>query len=624
MFVRRRWAFCAAGILAFSTQALGCTADKMKTTESGFIYKVVGGSDRVEAKKTPGGKEPAFVLGLLAPYFVICEEDQFYKVTDLHAETVREAEAGKVGYVLKGQVHPWPTREALNFSTVAFSGERPEIVAWDDEKALGKFMETGNLKLAPPAFHEDLQSTLKRERATRPYPVLGSKVGLLRKSVEKRVFDVLLPAAVPPEAKVIVPTGAAGKAGIEATLDKAMTNATFAIAFDATGSMAGFAQQVARALKTGFESLPPDVQKASRIGFVFYRDEFDEEKRLIVTPRSVADAVAQLLAAANADYMKGGGDPPEPVLDAVYLAHHFFPWNEGTQQGGRRIMIAVLNDDAKTPTTGKIDNRVPPGLDQDQIANDLLADGIPVISVQAGSAAGPNLVPVLATLGEKTGGTFIEWGAGDDDERGRRVSAALAAQLTGRAKTNFDEGKATLAKMEFDYRGYATIPLAVLDGEKLDRLRKSGVNFNIDPGTGGVLINEGFMLQNDDLLEPQIEIDKKMLDGLVTLFSVLGTSGVDVQAMKESAMRALAAIAGEDYDPKESIALTIKKRLGIQFRTQLLDFNLEFLAGMNPTERLAMTKRIQQAGNKLGLFLDANLEAFSRSVAVWMPVSQLP
>src|SRR5215470_2533776 len=152
------------GIFLLSDTAIACKAEKMKTTESGFIYKVVGGSDKVEAKKAPGSKETAFTLDLLAPYFVICEEDQFYRITDLHADTVKQAETGKTGYVLKDQVHPWPTREALNFSVVAFTGERTEIVAWDDEAVLEKFMETGNLKLAPPAYKEDLASTLKRER----------------------------------------------------------------------------------------------------------------------------------------------------------------------------------------------------------------------------------------------------------------------------------------------------------------------------------------------------------------------------------------------------------------------------------------------------------------------------
>ena len=161
-----------------------------------------------------------------------------------------------------------------------------------------------------------------------------------------------------------------------------MTNATFAIAFDATGSMAPFAAKVAQDIRTAFESLPQDVQKASSIGFVFFWDETDDEKHVIIKPQSVADATKALGNAAKPEYMKGGGDPPEPVLDAVYIAHHLFPWDAGAQ--GRRIVIAVLSDDAKPLTTGKIHDGVPPGLEPAKIAADLLADGIQVISVQAG------------------------------------------------------------------------------------------------------------------------------------------------------------------------------------------------------------------------------------------------
>jgi hypothetical protein len=628
-----------AGLL-FSGQVDACTAPKMKTTDSGFIFKVVGGSDKVEAVKEPGGKDVAFILDLLAPYFVICDDDQFYKITDLSAETVEQAEKGKVGYVLKEQVHPWPTREALNFSAVAFTGDRPEIMAWDDHDVLLKFLDSGNVKLGPPAYREDLQSTLKRERATRPYPVLSSKVEKLRGTVDKRVFDVLLPAALPPDAKVVVDMGAAKKPGDKAPsneskevvakkLDAAMTSATFAIAFDATGSMAPFAAQVAQDMKTAFESLPPEIQKACKIGFVFFRDETDDEKYVIIKPQPVADAVNALANAAKPEYMKGGGDPPEPVLDAVYIAHHLFPWaGEGGASdqggGGRRIMIAVLSDDAKPTTLGKIHNGVPPGIEPAKIASDLAADSIPVISVQAGPNAGPYLVPVLSAIGEGSGGTFIEWGKGGDDDRRKRVTAALAAQLTSRAEKTYAEGKKDLTKLEFDYRGYATIPLAVLDGEKLNRLRAAGIKFNIDAGKGGVLIREGFVLENNDLLEPQIQIDKKTLERLINLFAALGVTGVDVNAMKESASQALAAIAGEDYDPKENIAVTIKKRLGIQFRTKLLEFNLEFLAGLNRDERLALTRRIQDASKTLSQFFDSHLEDLDKSPAVWMPVSQLP
>ena len=616
------WVCGLAGLLMASGSALACDSkdNKMKTTEFGFIYKVVGGSDKVEAKKAPGSKDTVFTLDLLAPYYVICEEDQFYKVTDLQAETAKEAETGKVGYVLKDQVHPWPTREALNFSLVAFNGERSEIVAWDNEDTLAKFLETGNHKVAPPAFKEDLASTLKRERATRPYPVLSSETKMMLKSREKRVYHVLLPAALPPEAKVVITPDKPTQEAEKKALDTVMRSATFCIVFDSTASMGPFAKDVAADIKATFDALPADIAKNSTVGFVFYRDEMDEEKVVITNPMPVEAAMKALTEAAK--YMSGGGDPPEPVLDAVYVGHHFFKWNEG-QGGGRRIMLVVLSDDAKVPTTGKIHDGVPPGLEAAKIAEDLLADGIKTIAVQAGPGDGGKLTQTLTTLAETTGGTFVEWGSGGDERR-KKVTQAVANQLTAARKETDEEGKKTMAKVEFDYRGYPTIPLAVLDGEKLNRMRVSGVKFNIDPGKGGVLINEGYILENQDLLDPQISIDKKTLDGLIHLFQVLGAAGVDTQAMKESAASALSAIAGEGYDPKETIEVTIRKRLGINFRTKLLDFNLEFLAGMNQNERLAMTKRIQERATILSQFMEANLEQFNKAPAVWMPVSQLP
>jgi len=616
------WVCGLAGLLMASGSALACDSkdNKMKTTEFGFIYKVVGGSDKVEAKKAPGSKDTVFTLDLLAPYYVICEEDQFYKVTDLQAETAKEAETGKVGYVLKDQVHPWPTREALNFSLVAFNGERSEIVAWDNEDTLAKFLETGNHKVAPPAFKEDLASTLKRERATRPYPVLSSETKMMLKSREKRVYHVLLPAALPPEAKVVITPDKPTQEAEKKALDTVMRSATFCIVFDSTASMGPFAKDVAADIKATFDALPADIAKNSTTGFVFYRDEMDEEKVVITNPMPVEAAMKALTEAAK--YMSGGGDPPEPVLDAVYVGHHFFKWNEG-QGGGRRIMLVVLSDDAKVPTTGKIHDGVPPGLEAAKIAEDLLADGIKTIAVQAGPGDGGKLTQTLTTLAETTGGTFVEWGSGGDERR-KKVTQAVANQLTAARKETDEEGRKTMAKVEFDYRGYPTIPLAVLDGEKLNRMRVSGVKFNIDPGKGGVLINEGYILENQDLLDPQISIDKKTLDGLIHLFQVLGAAGVDTQAMKESAASALSAIAGEGYDPKETIEVTIRKRLGINFRTKLLDFNLEFLAGMNQNERLAMTKRIQERATILSQFMEANLEQFNKAPAVWMPVSQLP
>src|SRR5262249_52919222 len=204
------------------------------------------------------------------------------------------------------------------------------------------------------------------------------------------------------------------------------------------------------------------------------------------------------------------------------------------------------------------------------------------------------------------------------------MTAALVNEVVTMAKDSFVDGKKVLSSLDFDGRGDARIPLVLLDGEKLDRLRTSGVKFHIDPGNGGTPIRGGCMLGNSDLLEPVIRVDKATLERLIGLFAALGVTGIDADALKQCAAQVLGAVAGEDYDPNESIDVTVKKRLGIQFRTSLLDFNIEYLAGMNRDERQAMARRIQNAGITLAQFLDAHLEEFDRSSAVWMPVSQLP
>ncbi len=596
----------------------GCESDAMLRTEAGFIFKVVGGSDKIEAMTEPGGTEVGFTLDLLKPYYVICEEGDAFLVTDLPAQSVDEAMTGNVGYVLKKQVDNWPTREALNFSPLIWGEDRPEIVAWDDEDVLNKFIESGDQKLNPPAFREDRASTLKRERSTQPYPVLESEVKLIRGSVEKRVFDVLLPAALPAEATLEF----TDKEIIEGEeLKAALTGGTFAIAFDATGSMAAFAKEAAADISSAFDSLPRDVRESSKVGFVFYRDEGDAEKMFVVDPLPVADAMNALRDTAAA--MDGGGDAPEPVLDAVYYAGMLFPWggSDGQSAAGSRVVIAVLSDDAKPMTTGLINNQVPAGMDAVTLSNELATRGIKTISVQAGPTAGEYLSSVLSTLAEGTGGTFVEWGAGD---RRERVTAAVAAELSSTRVASAEKGMEALSKIAFNYAGFPTIPLSVLDGEKLNALREAGIDFNINPGDNGVLIRNGYMLENPDLLQPQIQIEKQTLEGLIHLFSILGTAGVDVEGMIDSAGEALSAIAGEDYDKSAPIAELIRKRVGINFRTKLLEFDLDYLSSLVPAERLQLTKRIQEAGDKLSTYLEANLEAFDTNPAVWMPVSQLP
>ncbi|MEM7519855.1 MAG: VWA domain-containing protein [Pseudomonadota bacterium] len=584
----------------------------MMKTDDGFIVKVVAGSDKIKAYSDASGSEETFQLDLLQPYFVICEDGDYFHITDLPADTVDEALAGNTGFVLSEQTHQWPTREALSFSEIAFIGERPEIVAWDDEEALDGFMETGNQKLHPPAFKEDLEATRLRERSTRPYPVLGSDVRKLRKVAEKRVYNVLLPAAITPAARIEIEEDDVAAAQVS------LQSATILVVFDATASMGEFAKRAASAIGSALTTLDKDVVEQSTMGFLFFRDEDDDEKLVEVPPIPLREAAAALLKAS--DFMTGGGDEQEPILDAMYYASNIYDWG----QSGRRIIIGVLNDDAKPATTGGLDDedRVPVGQDAFTIARDLYEKSIPVITVQAGPNKGPNLVPVLQTLADETATKALFWGPDGVSEA--ELAEAVVLQLGREAKVAIDKGENALDQLKYDLNGYATIPLEVLDGEMLERLRAAGVDFNIEPGEGGVLVREGYVLENTDLLAPEIQIEKETLVNLVNLYSVLSAVGVDGEGMIQSISEAVAAIAGEDYDPSEPIEETISKRLGIQFRSDLLNFDLAFIDAMLPAERLAMTKRIQDASTALSQYLEANQAEFDEQVAVWMPVSILP
>jgi DNA-directed RNA polymerase specialized sigma54-like protein len=155
-------------------------------------------------------------------------------------------------------------------------------------------------------------------------------------------------------------------------------------------------------------------------------------------------------------------------------------------------------------------------------------------------------------------------------------------------------------------------------------LRANGIKFRIESDKGGALVTEGYVVENNELLEPIIQIDKKTLEGLINLFSSIGVTGVGADSLKECAVQVLAAISGENYDYSESIEVTRKKQLGIQFRTKLLEFDIANLAGVNRDERLAIARRIQDAGKGLAQFLDKHLQEFDGGEAVWMPVSELP
>lgn len=183
-----------------------------------------------------------------------------------------------------------------------------------------------------------------------------------------------------------------------------------------------------------------------------------------------------------------------------------------------------------------------------------------------------------------------------------------------------DAGRDVVGKI-YDFEGAAAIPLEVIDGEKLERLREAGIAFDIAKGEDGILVQPGFMIETPDLMEPHVQITKDTLMELINLMSVLSVTGVDSESLHRSVAQSLAAIAGEAVDPAETIAETLQRQLGVKFKSGLLKFNLEYLDALTLGERTSFVKRLQDAAVGLDSFFNARLAEFDSGEAVWMPVT---
>lgn len=582
--------------------------------ETGLIRKVVAGSNQINAFEKPDASSPVkYTLDLLQPYYLMGEEGEFFKITTVRALTQEEAESGEVGYVLQEQVYEWPTREALHFLPFTLTEDRNPIEAWDEKDEVRKFFESGDKVSHAPTFQEDIKSTLAREGDLRPYPVMDSFETSFMGRTEKRIYEVLLPATITPQSGLVLEDESDAQ-----KMERALGRVTFNVVFDATASMADVAEEVANELVGAIDQLGAEGLEDSKIGFVFYRDEEDEEPSLIVPARSVAEAANFLKDYATR--MVGGGDAAEPVLDAIYMSAELFDWTAGdAQSGSRRVAIIVLNDDAKSRTTGAIDSRVPANQTPAEIGQLLVENRIIAITVQAGENAGPNLKGVLQRVADLTGGAFVPWGS----DLGADVGGAIKNSVLKNVEAAKKDREDIVAATEFR-GGKAIIPLRVLDGEKLDRLREAGIKFNIDNRKGGILVRRGYLPENTDLLDPQIRIEKDTLQRLLNLFSVLSSTTMDAEDLRVAVQENIAAMAGERPDPSAEIASVVRNKLGIKFRTPLLSFSIDYLTGLNPKERLALQARIKEAADRLSDFLDARARDFDVAGAVWMPVGFLP
>ena len=586
----------------------------MVTLDSGIVMKVTPRSDKVSALTEPGGGSEAYPLDVLAPYFVMELEGGYYKITDIPATKQEEATEGNVGYVAEDLVHIWPTREALHFSPLLFTGlDRVSIEAWEEKESVAEFLLTGDKEKYAPSFEEKPEVTRKKPKFMRPYPVLGKEELPSLLGRPKTVYNALFPTwVVGTDVEVVVKAN-------QAEIEKAFKSVTFAVVFDATGSMSPYAEELSSIISDLTRSASVD-QDLVRMGFVFFRDLEDDVPIEVIEPVELPLALRTLKDKAGE--MVGGGDAAEPVLDALVETAARFNW-VGSQgiAGSRRIAIVVLNSDAKLKTIGL--GEAETGLSAEDVARLLKEQEITAITFQAGEAEGENLVYTLDLLAKATGGDFARHVGDDREATVRSFGSALEGTLAGTVASEKKETDEILKWAVPEGKELTSIPLAVISPGHLNRLSELAGNYNIGE-TGGLLVTDGWIPGDENLLERKVSIDKETLNALIGFFNVLASVTVTADDLMTTVTKNLEGIIGEKVDPNLPLDEIISRKLGINFETELLSYDVNYLFALTPTEKTSMQKRMQDAGDRLTTFLESSIAELDTEPTVWMPLSYLP
>ena len=394
---------------------------------------------------------------------------------------------------------------------------------------------------------------------------------------------------------------------------------TICVVFDATGSMTQYAQAFADTIDRILGELALDTRLVAA-GFVLFRDLGTAHRRFeIAHPMPLADA-AGWLRRRTAE-MAGGDDPAEPLLDAVFLAQHSFPWNGGTAvRGARRMAIVVANSDAK-PQTVSLAEQVPAGLSAEDVARRLLRSGISVYALQAGQEDRGNLIRTLSTLAITTGGEFYP-AALSRAEISRSFSSNLEALLSRPIQAGSATARRVEAVVRSRARGGTVIPLNILDDGMETRLRQAARTFRIS--SGGLLVNDAWVLEQPDLYRRMIEVDEDLLGWLLQFFSLLADSALDAVSLREALASRLEMLAGERVEPSVEVQALLERRLGIHFRGDLLKFRLGHLPDLSSRELISLQEQAASTAAALSSFRQKNLSRLARQSTVWMPAENLP
>lgn len=435
------------GILLFCFAASALAQGALRVTGTKVFRKVVAALDNIVATTAKGSGSTAFKMPVLKPFFVLADEGEYLKITD------QQEGGGHIGFAKKSQVLEWSTREGLHFQPSMLSlGDRPQIKVWKDRATIEQFARTGNSGTFGPSYVEEKVTTRALPSKLLPYPVLGSAKLKTIAGSEKTIFRVLIPAYTEAATVQVPLTGP--------EIREVLSKVTFCVVFDATASMEEYAESMAATIEELLRGVAPGVDvKDLSVGFIFFRDLEDKQPLSIVNPAPLEAAVSRLRA--EAAHMVGGGDAAEPVLDAATIAATEFNWSSGSgQEGGKRVAIIVLNDDAKTATIG-LSPKVGKGLATTEVADLLRKRNISVYALQAGPADRGSLALTLRQLADKTGGEYFPYG-----EDSMKVSRAFTSHVKNLMKEKLVEaGEEARGLMEEARpslpgdREYTTLPL---------------------------------------------------------------------------------------------------------------------------------------------------------------------
>jgi hypothetical protein len=566
------------------------------------LRKVIPAGEGVVARQEKDSGSVVFRLEVLQPYFVRSEDGNYLKISD------SQSSKAKSGYVRRNQVIEWSTREGLQFQpSVVANLERSTIKVWRDYSGIEGWIKTGNRDRYPPAYIEERPFSRALPPNLLPYPLLATRtVGT--SGAFRKVHNILLPTYNRrPTVSVDLPL-----ADVRARLERV----TFCIVFDATDSMGPYAEDMARRLEAALKA-PGFPVRDVFLGFVFFKDIDDEPSHLIIPAQRIELALPKLREVLAKDFIYGGGDPPEPVLDAAVIAANNFDWFAGgAARGALKIAIVVLNTDAKPETIGLIPS-VGRGLKPAEVASLLNHKGIRVMAVQAGPEDGGLLAKTLTAIAVGTNGSYYPDQAANDGF-GNKIREIVDAGI----KANQATVKSMMSGATERARRLTVLPLLSNDADTIQRLKE--ISSGVDIGPSGLLIREGWLSDDPEIFQEQILVDRETILSLFRFFKEMGESPPDCNTLIRTVRENLQALLGEKIDEQAEIQELIEKRTGVHFQHGILTFRPDHLCGLSSAERNELQKRMREASGRLAAFLEAAAARFQQQQLVWMKLSLLP